>query len=49
MDMERICWYLQGNQDKGMVFNSPKKLVVDCYTDEDFVGLRGHELPYSRV
>ena len=26
----RICCYLQGNKDNGLVFNPYKKLVVDC-------------------
>ena len=26
-----------------MVFNPPKKLMVDCYADEYFAGLWGHE------
>ena len=27
--VKRICWYLQGTKDNGLVFNPPKKLVVD--------------------
>ena len=41
--MKRICRYLQGTKDNGIVFNSSKKLVVDCYADADFVGLWGHD------
>ena len=41
--MKGICWYLQGNKEKGLVFNPTKKLVVDCYTDEDLAGLWGNE------
>ena len=31
--MKRICRYLQGTKEKGLVFNPSKKLVVDCYAD----------------
>ena len=40
--VKRICWYLQGTTDNGLVFNPSSKLVVDCYTDTDFAGLWGH-------
>ena len=30
-----------------MVFNTYKKIVVDCYVDADFVGLWGHENTYE--
>ena len=43
--VKRICQYLQGIKDNGLVFNPPKKLVVDCYADADFAGLWGHEDP----
>ena len=42
-DLKRICQYLQGTKDNGLVFNSSKKLVVDCYADADFADLWGHE------
>ena len=38
-DVKRICWYLQGTKDNVLVFNPPKKLVVDCYSDADFAVL----------
>ena len=41
--VKRICWYLQGTKDKGMVVNPPKKIVVDCYNDEYFAGTWRHE------
>ena len=41
--MKRICRYLQGTKDNGLVFNLSKKLVMDCYDDADFAGLWGHE------
>ena len=37
--VKRICRYLQGIKDNGLVFNPSKKLVVDCYADIDFAGL----------
>ena len=51
--MKRICRYLQGTKENGLVFNPSKKLVVDCYSDADFAGLWGHEYPqdpiYARI
>ena len=41
--MKRICQYLQDTKDNGLVFNTSKKLVADCYDDADFAGLWGHE------
>ena len=38
-DVKRICRYLQGTKDNGLVFNPSKKLMVDCYADADFAGL----------
>ena len=43
--VKRICWYLQGTKENGLVFNPSKKLVTDCYADADFSGLWGHESP----
>ena len=42
--MKRICRYLQGTKDNGLVFNPSNKMVMDCYADADFVGLWGHEI-----
>ena len=47
--MKRICWYLQGTKDNGLVFNPSKKPVVDCYADADFAGLWGHEDPQDPI
>ena len=47
--MKRICRYLQGNNDNGLMFNPSKKLVVDCYADADFAGLWGHEDPQDPI
>ena len=47
--MKRICWYLQGTNDNGLLFNLPKKLMVDRYADADFAGLWGHEDPQDHI
>ena len=47
--VKRICRHLQGTKDNGLVFNPYKKLVVDCYDDEDFAGLWGHEYPQDPI
>ena len=43
MAVNDICWYPQGTNDKGLLFNSSNKLVVGCYADTYFAGLWGHE------
>ena len=47
--MERILLYLCGTKDNGLVFNPPKKLVVDFYADAYFAGLQGHANPQDPV
>ena len=47
--VKRICRYLQGTKDNGLVFNPSKKLVVNCYADADFAGLWGHENPQDPI
>ena len=47
--VKRICRYLQGTNDNGLLFNPSKKLVVDCYADADFAGLWGHENPQEPI
>ena len=47
--MKRICRYLQGTKNNGLVFNPFKKLVVDCYADEYFAGLWVHENPQEPI
>ena len=37
--MKRICWYLQGTKENGLVFIPSKKMVVDCYADAYFAGM----------
>ena len=41
--VKRICRYLQGIKYKSLVFNTPKKMVVDCYAGAYFARLWGHE------
>ena len=41
--VKKICWYIQGTKDNGLVFNPSKTLVVDCYADAYFAGFWGHE------
>ena len=47
--VKRICRYLQGTKNNGLVFNPSKKLVVDCYADADFAGLWGRENPQDPI
>ena len=47
--MIRICQYLQGTKDNGLVFNPSKKLVVDCCYDAYFTGLWVHEYPQDPI
>ena len=46
--IKRICWYLKGTEDKGLVYRPDtildgSKLKLDCYVDADFAGLYGAE------
>ena len=36
-------------KDKVLAFNPYKRLVVDCYEDEDFAGLWVHENPQDHI
>ena len=47
--MKRICRYLRGTKDNGLMFNPSKKLVVDCYSDAYFARLWGHENPQDHI
>ena len=47
--VKKICWYLQGTKDNGIVFNLSKKMVVDCYDDVDFAGMWGHANPQDPI
>ena len=44
MSVKRIYRYLQVTKYNVLVFNTSKKLVVDCYADADFAILWGHEI-----
>ena len=35
--VKRICRYLAGTAEKGIVFSPTKELTLDCYVDADFV------------
>ena len=35
----RICRYLKGTKDMGLIYKPTNDLVVDCYVDADFAGL----------
>jgi hypothetical protein len=39
----RICRYLQGTKDKGLIFKPSDDMTLDCYVDADFAGLYGVE------
>jgi hypothetical protein len=39
----RICRYLQGTKDKGLIFQPTDDMTLDCYVDADFAGLYGVE------
>lgn len=41
----RICRYLKGTRDQGLVIQPDSALHVDCYVDADFGGLFGVESP----
>jgi hypothetical protein len=41
----RICRYLKGTRNEGLVLQPSRKLKVDCYVDADFGGLFGAEDP----
>ena len=47
--VNRIFRYLQGTKDNGLVFNTYKKLMVDFYSDADFVGLWRHGNPQDPI
>ena len=49
MALKRICWYLKGTKENGMVFNTSNKMLVGCYSDVYFAGLWGHENPQDHI
>ena len=48
-DVKRICRYIQGTKDNGLVFNPSKKLVLDCYDNAEFAGLWENENPQDPI
>ena len=47
--VKSICCNLHGTKDDILVFNPPKKILVDCYVDADFAGLWWHENPQDYI
>ena len=47
--IKKICRYLQGTKDRGLVMNPTKDFKVDCYVDADFCGLWGSEDPEDPI
>jgi len=45
----RICQYLKGTLDEGLVLRPSKQLQVDCYADADFAGLFSVEDPKDMI
>ena len=43
MGMKRICRYLAGTIDNGLMYIPDKGMKLDCYVDTDFAGLWGAE------
>jgi hypothetical protein len=39
----RICQYLKGTQERGLIMKPTEKLKIDCFVDADFAGLWPHE------
>jgi len=41
--IKRICRYLKGTMDDGLILKPTQEIAVDCYVDADFAGLWGSE------
>ena len=41
--VKRICRYLQGTRERGLIFSPTKEMTLDCYSDADFAGLWNYE------
>jgi Reverse transcriptase (RNA-dependent DNA polymerase) len=41
--VKRICCYLQGTKNRGLIFQPTKTMTLDCYSDADFAGLWNYE------
>ena len=48
-EIVRICRYLQGTQDEGLIYWPTGDLKVDCYCDADLAGLWSVEAPEDPV
>ena len=42
--VKKICQYLKGTLNRGIIYTPTSSFSVDCYCDSDFVGLFGREL-----
>ena len=42
--VKKICWYLKGTLNRGIIYTPTSSFSADCYCDSDFVGLFGREL-----
>ena len=47
--MKRICWYLQGTEEKNIVFIPYTRMVTDCYFDAYFAVLWGNDNPQGPI
>ena len=45
----KICHFLQGTKEDGLIFNPTTELNVDCHVDADFAGLFGVEDPADPI
>jgi hypothetical protein len=45
----RICRYLKGTRDKGLILQPSDDMTLDCYVDADFAGLYGVEADQDPV
>ena len=45
--VKRICRYLKGTMDDGLILKPNANISVDCYVDADFCGLWGTENPHE--
>jgi hypothetical protein len=41
--VKRICRYLQGTRERGLIFRPTKEMTLDCYSNADFAGLWNYE------
>ena len=47
MPVKRICRYLQGTKENGLVFNPSKKMVLDCCADANFWDCGDMKIPIT--